>query len=68
MYKVWTDENCQGLVSVPFLPENIDVSSTINQGRQKLTHYTEKEFKDLVNLILIEINRSNQPYEIFKML
>lgn len=48
-------------MSVPFLPVNPDLSSMKNQGRQKLACYGQKEFKNLVTHILIEINRRTRP-------
>jgi len=58
---VWQNKNSQGHMSVPFLPVNPDLSSMKNQGRQKLGCYGEKEFKNLVTQILIEINRRSHP-------
>lgn len=48
-------------MSVPFLPVNPELSSMKNQGRQKLACYGQKEFKNLVTQILIEMNRRIQP-------
>lgn len=48
-------------MSVPFLPVNPDLSSMKNQGRQKLACYVQKDFKNLVTQILIEVNRRAQP-------
>lgn len=62
MVKVWQQKNSQAhIMSVPFLPVNPDLSSMKNQGRQKLACYGQKEFKNLVIQILIEINRRTQP-------
>lgn len=62
LYKVWQQKNSQAhIMSVPFLPVNPDLSSMKNQGRQKLACYGQKEFKNLVIQILIEINRRTQP-------
>lgn len=52
-------------MSVPFLPVNPNLSSMKNQGRQKLACYGQKEFKNLVTKILIEINRRTQPGILF---
>lgn len=48
-------------MSVPFLPVNPELSAMRNQGRQKLACYGQKEFKNLVTQILIEVNRRMQP-------
>lgn len=62
LYKVWQQKNSQAhIMSVPFLPVNPDLSSMKNQGRQKLACYGQKEFKNLVIQILVEINRRTQP-------
>jgi len=62
LYTVWQQKNSQAhIMSVPFLPVNPDLSSMKNQGRQKLACYGQKEFKNLVKQILIEINRRTQP-------
>lgn len=62
MVKVWQQKTSQAhIMSVPFLPVNPDLSSMKNQGRQKLACYGQKEFKNLVIQILIEINRRTQP-------
>ncbi|XP_060850868.1 ARF GTPase-activating protein GIT2 isoform X2 [Rhopalosiphum padi] len=60
--KIWQQKNSHAhIMSVPFLPVNPDLSSMKNQGRQKLACYGQKEFKNLVKQILIEINRRTQP-------
>ncbi|EFN66920.1 ARF GTPase-activating protein GIT1 [Camponotus floridanus] len=43
--------------AVPFLPVNPQLSSTRNQGRQKLARFTPKEFTTLIADLLIEANR-----------
>ncbi|XP_026674278.1 ARF GTPase-activating protein GIT1 isoform X2 [Ceratina calcarata] len=43
--------------TVPFLPVNPQLSSTRNQGRQKLARFTPKEFATLIIDILIEARR-----------
>lgn len=60
-FQVWLNKNTQGLMSVPFLPVNPELSAMRNQGRQKLACYGQKEFKNLVTQILIEVNRRMQP-------
>lgn len=51
--------------AVPFLPVNPRLSSTRNQGRQKLARFTSKEFATLVIDLLIEASHrhklANQP-------
>lgn len=60
LYSVWQNKNSLGHMSVPFLPVNPDLSSMKNQGRQKLACYGQKEFKNLVTHILVEINRRSR--------
>ncbi|XP_043520855.1 ARF GTPase-activating protein GIT1 [Frieseomelitta varia] len=43
--------------TVPFLPVNPQLSSTRNQGRQKLARFTPKEFATLIIDVLIEARR-----------
>lgn len=43
--------------TVPFLPVNPQLSSTRNQGRQKLARFTPKEFATLIIDLLIEARR-----------
>jgi len=43
--------------TVPFLPVNPQLSSTRNQGRQKLARFTPKEFTTLIVDLLIEAGR-----------
>lgn len=43
--------------TVPFLPVNPQLSSTRNQGRQKLARFTPKEFATLIIDFLIEARR-----------
>jgi len=43
--------------TVPFLPVNPQLSSTRNQGRQKLARFTPKEFTTLIVDLLVEANR-----------
>lgn len=43
--------------SVPFLPVNPHLSSTRNQGRQKLARFTSKEFATLIIDILTEASQ-----------
>ncbi|XP_012060541.1 PREDICTED: ARF GTPase-activating protein GIT2 [Atta cephalotes] len=43
--------------TVPFLPVNPQLSSTRNQGRQKLARFTLKEFTTLIVDLLIEAGR-----------
>ncbi|KAL6421007.1 hypothetical protein ACFW04_013559 [Cataglyphis niger] len=43
--------------AVPFLPVNPQLSSTRNQGRQKLARFTPKEFTTLIADLLIEAGR-----------
>lgn len=50
---VTSPEKC----TVPFLPVNPQLSSTRNQGRQKLARFTPKEFATLIIDILIEARR-----------
>ncbi|XP_006608086.1 ARF GTPase-activating protein GIT2 isoform X2 [Apis dorsata] len=45
------------ICTVPFLPVNPQLSSTRNQGRQKLARFTPKEFATLIIDILIEARR-----------
>ncbi|XP_043254789.1 ARF GTPase-activating protein GIT2 isoform X1 [Colletes gigas] len=54
--------------TVPFLPVNPQLSSTRNQGRQKLARFTPKEFATLIIDLLIEARRrhmltSNAPLQ-----
>ncbi|KAG7204050.1 hypothetical protein KM043_001908 [Ampulex compressa] len=53
--------------TVPFLPVNPQLSSTRNQGRQKLARFTPKEFATLIVDLLIEARRrhtaSNAPLQ-----
>ncbi|XP_054011690.1 ARF GTPase-activating protein GIT1 [Hylaeus anthracinus] len=54
--------------TVPFLPVNPQLSSTRNQGRQKLARFTPKEFATLIIDLLIEARRrhmvtSNSPLQ-----
>ncbi|XP_072744882.1 ARF GTPase-activating protein GIT1-like [Anoplolepis gracilipes] len=43
--------------AVPFLPVNPQLSSTRNQGRQKLARFTPKEFATLITDLLVEAGR-----------
>ncbi|XP_020286326.1 ARF GTPase-activating protein GIT1 isoform X2 [Pseudomyrmex gracilis] len=43
--------------TVPFLPVNPQLSSTRNQGRQKLARFTQKEFTTLIVDLLVEAGR-----------
>ncbi|KAM0730244.1 ARF GTPase-activating protein GIT1 [Formica fusca] len=43
--------------AVPFLPVNPQLSSTRNQGRQKLARFTPKEFTTLIADLLVEAGR-----------
>ncbi|KYN16608.1 ARF GTPase-activating protein GIT2, partial [Trachymyrmex cornetzi] len=43
--------------TVPFLPVNPQLSSTRNQGRQKLARFTPKEFTTLIVDLLVEAGR-----------
>ncbi|XP_076665674.1 ARF GTPase-activating protein GIT1 isoform X2 [Andrena cerasifolii] len=50
-------ENEEKRCTVPFLPVNPQLSSTRNQGRQKLARFTPKEFTTLIIDLLIEVRR-----------
>ena len=54
-YTVWLSvASLPDSCAVPFLPVNPRLSSTRNQGRQKLARFTPKEFATLVIDLLTE--------------